>query len=93
MNLENLGKRDMIWFHHKLKLRYETTADQLRYLLAEIREVLYRHPKVESSSARVRLIGFGDSSLDWKFSPMCWKPITRISLPFKRTFSCASWTS
>ena len=64
MNLENLGKRDMIWFHHKLKLRYETTADQLRYLLAEIREVLYRHPKVESSSARVRLIGFGDSSLD-----------------------------
>jgi MscS family membrane protein len=64
MNLENLSERDMIWFHHKLKLRYETTADQLRYLLAEIREMLYRHPKVQSSSARVRLIGFGDSSLD-----------------------------
>jgi MscS family membrane protein len=64
MSLENFAMRDKIWFHHTLHLRYETTADQLRYILAEIRKMLYEHSKVESPSARVRLIGFGNSSLD-----------------------------
>jgi MscS family membrane protein len=64
MSLENFAMRDKIWFHHTLHLRYETTADQLRYILAEIRKMLYEHPKVESSSARIRFIGFGNSSLD-----------------------------
>jgi MscS family membrane protein len=64
MNLENFALRDKIWFHHTLKLRYETTADQVRYVIAEVRKMLYEHPKVESRSTRVRLIGFGDWSLD-----------------------------
>jgi MscS family membrane protein len=64
MSLENFTMRDKIWFHHTLHLRYETTADQLRYLLAEIRKMLYEHSKVESPSARIRFIGFGNSSLD-----------------------------
>jgi len=63
MNLENFTMRDKIWFNHTLDLRYETTAEQLRYILAAIREMLYSHPKVESPSARVRFIGFGDSSI------------------------------
>jgi MscS family membrane protein len=64
MSLENFTLRDKIWFHHTFGLRYETTTEQLRYILAGIREMLYGHPKVESSSARVRFIGFGDSSLN-----------------------------
>jgi MscS family membrane protein len=64
MSLENFAMRDKIWFHHTLHLRYETTADQLRYILAEIRKMLYEHSKVESRSARIRFIGFGNSSLD-----------------------------
>jgi MscS family membrane protein len=64
MSLENFTMRDKIWFHHTLHLRYETTADQLRYILAEIRKMLYEHSKVESPSARIRFIGFGGSSLD-----------------------------
>jgi MscS family membrane protein len=64
MSLENFTMRDKIWFHHTLQLRYETTADQLRYVLAEIRKMLYEHSKVESDSARVRFIGFGNSSLN-----------------------------
>jgi len=64
MSLENFTMRDKIWFHHMLHLRYETTADQLRYILAGIRKMLYEHSKVESLSARIRLIGFGTSSLD-----------------------------
>ena len=64
MSLENFTMRDKIWFCHNLRLRYETTADQLRYILAEIRKMLYEHSKVESPSARIRFIGFGNSSLD-----------------------------
>jgi len=64
MNLENFTLRDQIWFHHTLRLRLETTTDQLQYILAEIHEMLYKHPKVESSSARVRFVRFGNSSLD-----------------------------
>jgi MscS family membrane protein len=64
MSLENFTMRDKIWFHHTLKLRYETTADQLRYIIAEVRKMLYEHSKVESSSARVRFIGMGNSSFE-----------------------------
>ncbi len=64
MSLENFTLRDKIWFHHTLQLRYETASEQLRYILAEIRKLLYAHPKVESASARVRFTGFGKSSLD-----------------------------
>jgi MscS family membrane protein len=64
MSLENFTTRDKIWFHHTLQLRYETTAEQLRYVLAEIRKMLYEHSKVETASARVRFIGFGSSSLN-----------------------------
>jgi len=45
-------------------LRYETTADQLRYVLTGIRTMLYSHPKVERNDARIRFVGFGGSSLD-----------------------------
>jgi MscS family membrane protein len=64
MSLENFSMRDRIWLHHTVGLRYETTADQLRYVLAEIRRLLYAHPKVESESARTRFIRFAGSSLD-----------------------------
>jgi MscS family membrane protein len=64
MSLENFSHREKIWFHPKLRLRCETSADQLRYVLAEIRRLLYEHPKVETGSARIRFVGFGNSSLD-----------------------------
>jgi MscS family membrane protein len=63
-NLENISRRDKILFRPTLGLRYETSADQLRFLLAEIRKLLYQHPKVESSTGRVRLVRFGQSSID-----------------------------
>jgi MscS family membrane protein len=64
MSLENFAMRDKIWFHHTLHLRYETTADQLRYILAEIRKMLYEHPKVETPLARARFVRLGNASLD-----------------------------
>ena len=64
MNVENLTRRDKILFKTALGLRSDTSPDQLRYVLAEIRRMLYEHPKVETSSARIRFIGIAASSLD-----------------------------
>lgn len=62
--IENYALRDMFRFHHVLGLRYETSPDQIRYLLVELRKILYAHPRVDRDPARVRFIGFGASSLN-----------------------------
>jgi MscS family membrane protein len=64
MSLENFTKRDRIRFHHTVGLPRQTTADQLRSVLAQIRRLLDAHPGVESTSARIRLIKVSASSLD-----------------------------
>lgn len=64
LQLINVTRRDSILLHTKLQLRYETTPDQLRLLLARLRELLIRHPMVSPDPARVRFIGYGESSLD-----------------------------
>jgi MscS family membrane protein len=56
INLENLSRRDKILFKTNLNLRSETKADHLRFILSEVRRLLYSHPKVESTTVRVRLI-------------------------------------
>ena len=58
MSIENFTRRDKILFNPALAIRCETSADQLRYLLAEIRRMLYEHPKVESDSASIRFANF-----------------------------------
>jgi MscS family membrane protein len=60
INVENLSRRDKTLFNTKFGLRSETASDQLRYLLAEARRMLYEHPKVESESARIRFVEFQD---------------------------------
>ncbi len=64
LQLVNFTRRDSILLHTTLHLRYETTADQLRLALARLRELLIRHPRVSPDPARVRFVGYGDSSLD-----------------------------
>lgn len=64
MQIENFSKRDRTWLHTTLSLRYETTPDQLRFILIELRKLLLAHPKVHPDPARVRFIGFGSYSLD-----------------------------
>ena len=63
MNIENFTRRDKIFFNPVLSIRYETSADQLRYLLAEVRRMLYAHPKIESRSAGIRFANFDNSAL------------------------------
>jgi MscS family membrane protein len=64
MQLENFARRDRTWFRIQLGLRYETTPDQLRYVLVEVRRLLYSHAKVDPLPARIRFAGFGAHSLD-----------------------------
>lgn len=68
MNIENFTRRDKILFNPALGIRCESTADQLRYLLAEVRRMLYEHPKVESESASIRFANFDNSALRLEIS-------------------------
>ena len=62
--LENFALRDQMLMETTIALRYETTPDQLRYVLGKLRELFYAHPKVIDDGMRVRFIGFGACSLD-----------------------------
>jgi len=64
IQLENFAKRDTIRLYTVFGVRYETTPDQLRFLLAEIRRLLLAHPRITDDPARVRFVGFGAYSLD-----------------------------
>lgn len=62
--VENYTARRKIWYHPRIRLRYETTPDQVRYILVEVRKLLYAHPRVLPDPARIRFVGFGEYSLD-----------------------------
>lgn len=59
LKIENFFHRDRFWFHPVFRIRFDASPDQLRFLLVEMRAVLYAHPKVDPSSARVRFIEIG----------------------------------
>ena len=63
MNIENLTRRDKILFTTKLGLRCETSSDQMRYVLVQVRRLLYEHPKVQTQGARSRFVAFDASAL------------------------------
>jgi MscS family membrane protein len=63
MQIENFAERDSNLLHTSVGLRYETTPDQLRAVLADIRAMLVAHPEVTAEPARARFVEFGDSAL------------------------------
>ena len=64
MEIVNWANCDEMLILNTIGLRYETKPEQLRYVLAKIREMLFAHPKINQSTLRVRLVGFGASSQD-----------------------------
>ncbi|MGD8644022.1 MAG: mechanosensitive ion channel [Chromatiales bacterium] len=67
LHIVNFGKCDRMLLSTTLGLRYETSDDQLRFVLAELRELLHSHPKTihtVSDPIRVRFVGYGDYSLN-----------------------------
>jgi MscS family membrane protein len=62
LKLDNFSLRDANLFRANVSLRYETTPEQLRDVLARVRELLRDHPRVLEEPARVRLVEFGPHS-------------------------------
>jgi MscS family membrane protein len=60
----SLTRRDRMLIQTVIGLPYETTPEQLRGVLAILRQLLKGNPRVDPDSARARLVKFGDSSLD-----------------------------
>lgn len=62
--VENTSVRDRILFNPTIGLVYRTSRAQIELVVDEIKKLLAGHPMVYSESYRVRLSGFGDSSIN-----------------------------
>lgn len=60
----SLTQRNQLLIQCVIGVRYDTSPEQLRHLLAAIRGLLLEHPKIDPGAARARLVNFGPSSLD-----------------------------
>jgi MscS family membrane protein len=68
--LESYSARDRIRLACKLGLVYETSQEQMRQVLADLRALLEAHPKIWPDVVVVRFAEFGDFSLNVEI--MCW---------------------
>lgn len=64
MQIVNWARCDQMLIAQTIGLRYETDVDQLRFVLAKIREMFHSHSRIDSKTVRVRFVGYGASSLD-----------------------------
>lgn len=64
MDIENLTRRDKILYRRTLRLRNDTTPDQIRIVLDGVRDMLKEHPDVDPEPARVRFTEYGEYSLN-----------------------------
>jgi MscS family membrane protein len=64
MRLESFAARDRFRLACTVGLVYETTADQMREVLAGLERVLREHPRIWPDAVVVRFKEFGASSLD-----------------------------
>ncbi|MHC5083403.1 MAG: mechanosensitive ion channel family protein [Planctomycetota bacterium] len=64
MKIENFTDREKMWYHPILKLSRKTSPDQIRYVLVEVRKMLYAHPVVDSDLGWVRFKEYSTYSLD-----------------------------
>ncbi len=62
--VENLRFRDKFLCQQIIRLRYDLAPDHVRSIMEDIRRLLLDDPKVEDSSARVRLIRFAEYALE-----------------------------
>jgi len=62
--IENLRFRDKFLCQQIIRLRYDLSPDHVRYVLGKIHDLLRDDPKVEDSTARVRLVRFAEYALE-----------------------------
>lgn len=66
-NIENFATRGKILAQGNLRLRYGTTAEQLRSVLDGVHKLLVENPKIEPQTARIRLVAFGERAIELEF--------------------------
>jgi len=64
MHIVNMSKRNQMVLKMSIGLRYETTPDQLRVVLARLREMLLAHPCITEEPARVRATALGEYAIN-----------------------------
>jgi MscS family membrane protein len=62
--IENLTLRDRIPLRPTVRLRLETSPDQLRYLLARLTRLLDEHPRLVKGEGKALLAGVGEYALE-----------------------------
>lgn len=63
IEIENFSQRTMIRYWPTLRLRYDTSPDQIRALTASIYEMLEQHKKVHEEPLRVRFTDFDEDAI------------------------------
>jgi MscS family membrane protein len=58
--IENLTQRDKILYRTRLRLSYDDTPEQVRQVLAKIRELIDQHEFIDEENSRVRFLEFGE---------------------------------
>ncbi len=66
LKIENFTHRDKFLFAPNFYFKLDTTPEQIRYLLVEMRAVLYAHPKVDAVPARIRFVGVSKDGLKFE---------------------------
>jgi len=61
--IENYTARDRYRYLRTVRLRLDTTTDQLRYLMVELRKLLYSHPMTYKELVRVRFTDVDEYSI------------------------------
>jgi MscS family membrane protein len=62
--IENFATREKILVQTTLRLRYGTTAEQVRNILSGIRTLLTENSNIEKETARIRLVNFGREAIE-----------------------------
>ena len=64
MDIENLTSRDRILYRRRIRLRNDTTPDQVRAILDKVRSMFLEHKAVNPDPARIRFIEYGEYALE-----------------------------
>jgi len=64
MTIENLSRRDRMWFHPTLRLRRDTSPDKVREMMDAVAKILRQHHMVQVGDVPVRFTKITDYTLD-----------------------------
>jgi len=82
-NVENISRRDSIRFLRLIAVRFTTSPDQMRYLLADVRKILHSHSMVTRDTVSVRLYNISEYAfvlrLDCRFNTTSYQSYLAIA--------------